>query len=79
MEFENTLTNANLTLPELTNMLQLLDQLYRHQVNEEDKEMTEFLHRILEQGYKGYNVNRIMMRVSANSILIDQYLFVMYK
>ncbi|XP_011151006.2 sodium channel protein Nach [Harpegnathos saltator] len=64
MEFESTIFSANLTLSDITHMLKLLGQLYLHDTGETRNEATKLLHTILERGYNGYDVNRIMKRLS---------------
>ncbi|XP_032686205.1 sodium channel protein Nach-like isoform X2 [Odontomachus brunneus] len=64
LEFESTVLTANLTLSDITHMLSLLGQLYLDNIGEAESETTKLLHTILERGYNGYDVNRIMKRLS---------------
>ncbi|XP_014481168.1 PREDICTED: sodium channel protein Nach-like isoform X2 [Dinoponera quadriceps] len=67
VDFESTAFTANLTLTDIEHMLSLLGQLYLiDDVDEAENETTKLLHTILERGYNGYDVNRIMRRLSPN-------------
>ncbi|KAK2576859.1 hypothetical protein KPH14_005491 [Odynerus spinipes] len=63
MEMETTTYNVNLTVEELTSMLTMLGHLYLFDIDESEFEMASSLHTILERGYNGYDVSRIMKRL----------------
>lgn len=63
MEFKTTTYNFNLTVEELTSMIIIMGNFYHFDIKEDELKQAYSLHTILERGYNGYNVERIMKRV----------------
>ncbi|XP_066585154.1 sodium channel protein Nach-like [Prorops nasuta] len=64
LDFPTTTYVANVTVDDLTEMLSYLGYLYHFEIRWESSEKLKLLHTILERGYNGYNVKRIMKRLA---------------
>nr|XP_050851521.1 sodium channel protein Nach-like [Vespula vulgaris] len=63
LEFKTTTYNFNLTVEELTSMIIIMGNFYHFDIKEDELKQAYSLHTILERGYNGYNVERIMKRL----------------